>query len=693
MKLQAAWSIGNLMLKDSATLSYVIQNLAQTKQLQKGKQFHAQLISTGYPLSTFLTNHLLNLYSKCGCIDYADKLFERMRQRNLVSWTAMITGFSQNLEYLEAVRTFSQMRFAGESPTQFAFSSVIRACVSLGSIELGWQIHCLALKCGFGFDMFTGSNLVDLYSKCGFMIDACKVFEEMECKDEVLWTTLIDGYVKNGNFEDALLAYKRMIDDGIMVDHYVLCSTLSACGALKPFKFGKCLHCFIVKMGFEGEISVGNALTDMYSKMGDMESASNVFGIDSECRNIVSYTSLIDGYVEMDQIEKALTVFAELWRKGIEPNQFTFSSLIKACSNQALLEQGTQLHAQVIKLNLDKDYFVSSVLVDMYGKCGLLDDSVQVFDEIESPSVIAWNSMISVLAQHGFGKDAMETFCRMKNNGVEPNSVTFVSLLIGCSHAGLVEEGLNLFYSMDRSYGVMPRGEHYSCVIDLLGRAGKLKEAEEFINSMPFKPNAFGWCSFLAACKNHGDKERAKLAAENLMQLEPENSGAHVMLSNIFAKEKRWEDVRTLRKMMRDGNVKKMPGYSWVDVGNQTHIFGAEDWSHPQQKEIYEKLDTLLDEIKKAGYVPCTDSIPLDMEDSLKEKILQRHSERIAVAFALLSLPVGKPIIVKKNLRVCSDCHSAIKYISKVVGRKIIVRDNSRFHHFADGLCSCGDFW
>ncbi|XP_021289394.1 pentatricopeptide repeat-containing protein At4g33170-like [Herrania umbratica] len=693
MNFQKPQAFANLMLKDSKSLARIVQNLAQTKQLHKGKQLHCQLISSGYRLCTFLTNHLLNMYSKCGQLDYSVKLFEKMSQRNLVSWTAMVTGFSQNLYYLEAVTTFSQMRIAGENPTQFAFSSVIKACASVGLVEFGKQIHCLALKFGFGFDIFVGSNLVDMYSKCGVMVNAYKVFQEMECKDEILWTALIDGYAKNGLFGDALFAYKSMVNEGIAIDKFVLCSTLSACAALKVLNFGKCLHSLIVKKGFDLEISVGNALTDMYAKVGDMDSASNVFGIDSECRNVVSCSSLIDGYVEMDRLEDALSVFVELRRQGIESNEFTFSSLIKACASQAALEQGTQLHAQVIKFNFDGNPFVSSGLVDMYGKCGLLDDSIQVFGEIENGNEIAWNSMLGVFAQHGLGKDAIEIFNRMKNEGVEPNAITFVSLLRGCSHSGLVEEGLSFFYAMEKSYGVVPGEEHYSCVIDLLARAGKLKEAEDFMNKMPFEPNAFGWCSLLGACKIHGDKKRGKVAAEKLMQLEPANSGAPVLLSNIYAKEQQWEEVRTLRKMMQDGNVRKLPGYSWVNVGNETHIFGVEDWSHHQMKAIYEKLDVLSDQIKKAGYVPCTDSIPLDTDVSVKEKILEHHSERIAIAFALISMPSGKPIIVKKNLRVCVDCHSAIKYISKVIGRKIIVRDNSRFHHFSDGLCSCGDFW
>ncbi|KAB2631751.1 pentatricopeptide repeat-containing protein [Pyrus ussuriensis x Pyrus communis] len=693
MNFQQACRFGGYMFKDSTSLAQTIQTYARTKQLHRGKELHAQLLRNEYPLCIFLANHLLNMYSKCGEVDYALKLFDTMRQRNLVSWTAMITGFSQNLRFSETLETFSQMRVAGEKPTQFAFASVIRACVFLGSIEIGRMMHSLTLKLGLACELFVGSNLADMYWKCGVTVDACKVFEEMPFKDAVSWTSMIDGYAKSGDSEAALLTYKKMIVDGIVIDQHVLCTALNACSALKDCKFGKCLHSTVLKLGLQTEVSVGNALTDMYAKAGDMESASDVFRIDSECRNIVSSTSLINGYVEMDEIEKAFSLFVDLHSWGVEPNEFTFSSLIKACANQAALDQGIQLHTQAIKLNLDRHPFISTVLVDMYGKCGLLDDSTQVFHEIANPNEVAWNSLLGVLALHGLGKEASETFNRMVQRGVKPNAITFISLLIGCSHAGLVKDGLNYFYSMEKTYGIVPRDEHYSCVIDLLGRAGRLKEAEEFINSMPIQPNAFGWCSFLGACRIHGDKERGKLAAEKLMHLEPENIGAHILLSNIYAKEQQWEDVRGVRKMLRDGTMKKLPGYSWVDVGNKTHIFGAEDWSHPRKKEIYEKLDTLLDQIKKAGYDPQTDSIPHDMDDTEKEKVLHHHSERIAIAFALISMPAGKPIIVKKNIRVCLDCHSAIKCISKVVGRKIIVRDNSRFHHFAGGQCSCGDYW
>ncbi|KAH7671379.1 TPR-like protein [Dioscorea alata] len=682
------------MLSEPTLLAQLIQSYARTAKLHKAKQLHAHLIISGAGTSsTFISNHLLNMYAKCGDLHHALSLFDVMPQRNLVTWTAMISGFSQNRHFHRALQTFTSMCCSGLKPTQFAFSSAIQASVSFGSLMFGKQLHSLSFKSGYSLELFVGSNLADMYSKLGSLADACKVFDEMPLKDEVSWNAMIDGYAKNGDFEQALAAFRSMFRENIVIDQHVLCSALSACGGLKSSEFGRSLQSVVVKFGFQKEIFICNALTDTYSKSGDMNSASRVAGLDSGTWNVVSCSSLIDGYVELEQIEKALSVYVESRRLGVEPNEFTFSSMVKACAGQAALEQGTQLHSQVIKTNFIEDSFVASALVDMYGKCGLLNSSILIFQEISKPTETAWNSILGVFAQHGRGKEAMEIFNQMVSRGISPNHVTFVSLLMACSHSGLVEEGLEYFNSMHGKYGMEPKEEHYSCVIDLLGRAGRLKEAEEFIGKMPFEPNAYGWCSLLGACRTHGDKALGELAAEKLIKLEPRNSGIHVLLSNIYGKLGQWEDVKAVRKLMRDNRVKKLPGFSWVDVNNKTHVFGAEDWSHPQMKDINEKLEELSVLIKEAGYVPFTGSLSCNVEERLKERLLNYHSERIAVAFALISMPKAKPIIVKKNLRVCVDCHTAIKLISKVVDREIIVRDNARFHHFSDGLCSCGDFW
>ncbi|CAL9146828.1 unnamed protein product [Musa hybrid cultivar] len=680
-------------MKEPSVLAQLIQSYARARKLNRGKQLHAHLISLGGVPSTFVANHLINMYAKCGDIHHAAALFDGMTQRNLVSWSAMISGFSQNGQALEALRTFSLMCGAGVRPTEFAFSSAIQASASFGSLAYGRQMHCSSVKLGFDDELFVGSNLAEMYAGCGSLIEARLVFEEMPWKDEVSWTTMIDGYAKNGNFEDALRAFKEMIDAGrITIDQHALCSALNACAGLKAYRFGQSLHSSVVKLGLESETFIVNALTDMYAKAGDMDSASSVSKKVGSDWNVVSCSSLIDGYVEMNQFEEALRTYVDCRRHGTEPNEFTFSSMVKACANQAVLEQGTQFHAQVIKTSFDIDPYVSSSLVDMYGKCGILKCSIQLFGEIQHASDAAWNSMVGALAHHGRGKEAVEAFHRMVAGGCKPNHISFVNLLMACSHSGLVESGLEYFHSMHKTYGVEPAEEHYSCVIDMLARAGRLEEVKDFIGRMPFEPNAYGWCSLLGACRTHGDVELGEFAAEKLMKLEPGNTGIHVLLSTMYASMGHWEDVKAARKLMRDSRVKKLPGFSWVDVDNKAHVFGADDPSHPQIKEIHEKLEELSVKLSQAGYVPVTASVASNLEEGSRGRSLHHHSERIAVAFALISTPPTKPIIVKKNLRICMDCHSAIKLISQIESREIIVRDNARFHHFADGMCSCGDY-
>ncbi|KAK8970414.1 putative pentatricopeptide repeat-containing protein [Platanthera guangdongensis] len=511
------------MLKEPTILALLIQTYGRSGKLQKGKQLHARLLtSAGWPATTFVANHLLSMYSKCGDLPHALSLFDVMPHRNLITWTAMITG----------------------------------------------------------------------YSKCDSLAAARMIFDELSDKDEVSWTAMIDGYAKNGDFENSLVVFRDAI------------------------------------------------------------------------------------------------------QRGIRPNEFTFSSLIKGCAGGTVLEQGIQFHSQVIKTSFILDAFVCAVLVDMYGKCGLISSSTQIFEETQSPTNITWNSIVGVLAQHGCGQKAVEAFHQMVGRHVEPNHVTFVSLLVACSHSGLVKQGLQFFNSMQEKFGVEPRDEHYSCVIDMLGRAGRLGEAEEFIGRMPAEPNAFAWCSLLGACRTHGHKALGELAAEKLMEIEPENTGTHVLLSTIYAGARQWEDVKAVRRLIRDSGMKKLPGMSWVEVEKKTHVFAADDCSHPRKDEIYEKMEELWARIGEAGYVPYTGAVVSNVEEREKERILKHHSERIAVAFALISSPVEKPIIVMKNLRVCVDCHAAIKLIAKIEKRTIIVRDNARFHHFLDaGECSCGDYW
>jgi pentatricopeptide repeat protein len=307
--------------------------------------------------------------------------------------------------------------------------------------------------------------------------------------------------------------------------------------------------------------------------------------------------------------------------------------------------------------------------------------------------VVSWNTMIAGYGMHGQGEDALGLFSKMQQTCINPDSITFVCVLSACSHTGLLEEGWEYFYCMSRDYCITPKMQHYACMIDLLGRAGCLKDAQDFIEKMPYKPSASVWGSLLGACRVHNNIQVGEYVAERLFDLDPEKAGYYVLLSNIYAAAGRWDDVSKVRTMMKDRGIKKMPGCSLVEVKNKVHAFNVGDKSHPQSEKIYAMLNSLAKQMEEAGYIPDTNFVLHDVEEEVKEHMLYSHSEKLAIAFGLINTSPGTTIRITKNLRVCGDCHNATKFISKIVRREIIVRDANRFHHFKDGSCSCRDYW
>jgi pentatricopeptide repeat protein len=371
----------------------------------------------------------------------------------------------------------------------------------------------------------------------------------------------------------------------------------------------------------------------------------------------------------------------------------TITSVLSACARLSALKHGKEIHHYIIRFWFESHVFVGSALIDMYSKCGSIEVARHLFDKLSERNIVSWNAMIAGYAMHGHGEDALSLFHQMQQADIDPDHITFIALLSACSHAGLIDEGWHYFISMSREYHITPKVGHYSCMVDLLGRAGRLDEAREFIDKMPFEPNADVWGALLGACRIHSNIELGKFVAERLFELQPENPGFYVVMSNIYAAAGRWEDVEKVRTMMKDRGLKRRPGCSWIEVKDKVHAFNVGDKSHPQSEEIYAMLDHLGGQMKKFGYVPDKNFVLHDVEDEEKEHILCYHSEKLAIAFGLISTSLGTPIRIIKNLRVCGDCHSATKFISMIVERQIVVRDANRFHHFKDGMCSCGDYW
>nr|UPT48715.1 pentatricopeptide repeat protein AaPPR665 [Agave angustifolia] len=568
---------------------------------------------------------------------------------------------------------------------------MLKQCTQLKKLTEGKLVHAHLKNSGFKDNPFFQISIINMYCKCESLVDAQKAFDEMPDKDMVSFTALITGYSQNDRPKEALALLPEMMELGLKPNEFTFASLLKASGSAKRVEVGKQIHALSVKCGCDLNVFVGSSLLDMYARFGKIDAANLVFdGLDS--KNEVSWNALIAGYARKDDGEMALRKFREMKRSGFEPTHFTYSSVFGACASMGAMDQGKWIHALLIKSQHKLTSYVGNTLLDMYAKCGSIEDAKKVFDRLAKNDIVSWNCMLTGYAQHGLGKEAVCQFEEMLKLGLKPNQITFLCVLTACSHGGLLNAGQHYFGLM-KKYKVEPEIEHYVTMVDLLGRAGLLDRAQEFISEMPIQPTAAVWGALLGACRMHKNAELGQFAAERVFELDPYDSGPPVLLYNIYASAGRWNDAARVRKMMKKNGLRKEPACSWVELENTVHMFVADDDSHPQIKEIHKMWEVINRKIKEAGYVPDTDNVLLYVDEQEREAKLQFHSEKLALAFALINMPTGATIRIMKNIRICGDCHSAIKVVSKVMKREIIVRDTNRFHHFSGGSCSCGDYW
>ncbi|XP_037442190.1 pentatricopeptide repeat-containing protein At3g24000, mitochondrial-like [Triticum dicoccoides] len=581
---------------------------------------------------------------------------------------------------------------AGElAPTPRVYHSFITACAQSKNLEDARKIHAHLGSSRFAGDAFLDNSLIHMYCKCRSVLDARNVFDQMRRKDMVSWTSLIAGYAQNDMPVEAIGLLPGMLKGRFKPNGFTFASLLKAAGAYADSGTGRQIHALAVKCGWHEDVYVGSALLDMYARCGKMDMATAVFDkLDS--KNGVSWNALISGFARKGDGESALMTFAEMLRNGFEATHFTYSSVFSSIARLGALEQGKWVHAHVIKSRQKLTAFVGNTLLDMYAKSGSMIDARKVFDRVDNKDLVTWNSMLTAFAQYGLGKEAVSHFEEMRKSGVYLNQITFLCILTACSHGGLVKEGKR-YFEMMKEYDLEPEIDHYVTVVALLGRAGLLNYALVFIFKMPMEPTAAVWGALLAACRMHKNAKVGQFAADHVFELDPDDSGPPVLLYNIYASTGQWDAAARVRMMMKTTGVKKEPACSWVEMENSVHMFVANDDTHPQAEEIYKMWGEISKKIRKEGYVPDMDYVLLHVDDQEKEANLQYHSEKLALAFALIEMPAGATIRIMKNIRICGDCHSAFKYISKVFGREIVVRDTNRFHHFSSGSCSCGDYW
>ncbi|GKV10811.1 hypothetical protein SLEP1_g22122 [Rubroshorea leprosula] len=604
---------------------------------QSSAHIHSDVISS---------NKIIARYIRSGNIDSALRIFNRMAVKTTVTWNSILAGcLKVPGKMKEAQQLFDKI----PQPDAVSYNIMLACYVQNSGLETTLAFFDrMPVK-----DTASWNTMISVFAQNGKMDRARELFLAMPEKNSVTWSAMISGYVECGKLDLAEELFE-----------------------LAPVK----------------SVVAWTAMISGYMKFRKVELAERFFQ-EMPVKNLVTWNAMIAGYVENSQAENGLKLFRMMLGYGIKPNSSTMSSALLGCSELSALQLGKQVHQLVCKSPLSNDTTAGTSIISMYCKCGVLEDAWKLFLEIPKKDVVSWNSMISGYAQHGAGERALQLFEQMRDEGIKPDWISFVSVLLACNHAGLVDLGIQYFDSMMKDYRVEARPYHYTCMVDLLGRAGKLAEAVNLINRMPFKPHCAIFGTLLGACRIHKNLEIAEFAAKNLLTLDPNSAAAYVQLANVYAAMNRWDHVARVRQSMKDNKVVKTPGYSWIEIKSVVHEFRSSDRLHPELASINEKLNELEKKMKLAGYIPDLEFALHDVGEEQKEQLLLRHSEKLAIAFGLMKVPLGAPIRVFKNLRVCGDCHNAIKYISATEGREIIVRDTIRFHHFKDGSCSCGDYW
>ncbi|XP_011626245.2 pentatricopeptide repeat-containing protein At2g01510, mitochondrial-like [Amborella trichopoda] len=574
-------------------------------------------------------------------------------------------------------------------PTSTAFSMLFQSCRDYNHLT---QIHAKVLVSGFQGNMFMLNKIVALYITFSDLQLAHLVFSGVRRPTCFMWNVMIRGYATGGQFVESIQLYCKMLEMGFSPDKFTFPFILKSSAGLSDLERGKVIHGHVIRYGVHNDRFVDAALVDMYAKCGSICIARLVFDKMEE-RDLVSWTAMISGYAQNGCDTETLEFFSLMQREGVQPNRVGFLSVLLVCGHLGALKKGELFHGFIIQTGFESDVSITTALIDMYGKCGSMDMAGLLFHQTGERDVVLWSAIIACHGMHGHGREAISLYDEMIKTGMKPNEVTFTCILSACSHSGLLERGRTYFESMIKDYGIKPNMNHYTCMVDLLGRTGLLFEAENLIKTMPYEPDASVWGALLSGCRIHGNMHLGERVAEKLLELDPSHAGYYVLLSNLYAARSRWRDVDRVRRLMLRRGVKKPQGFSLFELDNYVYMFGVEDRTNPQSEKVYALLESLASRMRELGYVPLIEFALHDVEEETKEASLVYHSERLAIAFALLNTRLGATIRITKNLRICGDCHSATKFISKIVEREIIVRDMNRFHHFKHGECSCGDYW
>ncbi|XP_043700359.1 pentatricopeptide repeat-containing protein At3g22690-like [Telopea speciosissima] len=587
---------------DNYTYPIVTKACSHLCALQTGKLLHGQIVKLGFQSDVCIMSGVISFYVSCRRISVAREIFDEMPERDVVAWTTMISGYSQLGCSEESFLLLDEMERTGVKPNNITIMSLLSACGNLQALDRGRCLHSYILENNMEHETVIANALINMYAKCGIMSCALEVFETTPMRNAVTWNTLISGFIQNGLPTEAMRLFREMECSVVRPNEITVVSALSACAQMADFEQGKILHLYIKEKRFNHDVFVGNALINMYSKCGDLDGAMCVFHQMPDT-DVISWTTLITGYVHGSKFKEALAIFQEVQLCGVKANEVTLVSLLSACSQIGALGQGKLIHAYIEEHNVKQDLCLGNALIDMYAKCGCIESALWVFHGMSCKDTFSWNAMIGGLAMHGHGKVAIDLFTQMQRIGETiPDDVTFITVLSACSHTGMVLEGYHYFKSMSSLYGITPSIEHYGCMVDLLSRASLLEEARKFIVNMPIEPNSVIWGSLLSACRFHGKVELGEKVAEQILKLTPDDKGVYVLLSNMYANLGRWNDAKRVRTKMENTGIEKSPGCSSIEVNGVVHEFYVGEIAYDKSSLTYLVLNGLMLQSKELFY-------------------------------------------------------------------------------------------
>ncbi|XP_009119238.2 pentatricopeptide repeat-containing protein At1g04840 [Brassica rapa] len=641
-------------LQSSPDESHFISLIHSCKDTVSLRRVYAQILRRSF-LTSRVASQLLSCSSLLKSPDYTLSIFRYSKEKNLFTFNALIRGLTENARFECSIRHFILMLRLGVRPDRLTFPFALKSNSKLGFRWLGKALHAATVKDCVDCDSFVRVSLVDMYAKTKGLKYAYQVFDEsperIKKESVLLWNVLINGYCRAKDLQTAETLFGSM-----------------------P----------------ERNSGSWSTLIKGYVDIGELNRAKQCFELMPE-KNVLSWTTLINGFSQNGEYETAISIYFNMVEKGcMKPNEYTVAAVLSACSKSGALESGIRVHGYVLDNGFKLDRAIGTALVDMYAKCGEVDCAANVFSNMGVKDILSWTAMIQGWAIHGRFQQAILCFREMMYSGEKPDEVVFLAVLTACLNSGEVDLGINFFDSMRLDYMIEPTLKHYVVVVDLLGRAGKLNEAHELIESMPINPDLTTWAALYRACKAHNSNRKGEMVSQNLVEIDPELRGSYIFLDKRYAATKgKHRDVEKRRKIVKE----RGKGWSYIEVDGQLNKFVAGDNSHKQAQEIRLKLEEIVSLAVESGYIPGGDWSIHDIEEEEKENVTGIHSEKLALALGLLRTSPGTVIRIVKNLRICGDCHSLMKYVSKISQRDILLRDARQFHHFKEGSCSCGDYW